>query len=128
MSIDIKSDKFIDQILNYYKKDYTFSVPILTMCALCGIPEENGFDRIPQLPFELALVPRKFYSALNLNVVSYAIPALIAVGILIFKKKKTNPFSHLIRNKSVSKSILLLKAMTPKSGGYLEANSPYCIC
>ncbi len=120
-NIDISSDKVADAILAHYKKDYTFSVPILTMCALCGIPEKGGFQKIPQLPFELALLPQKFYRLLNLSVVSYAIPALIAVGIVIFKKKKSGRFARWIRNTAETKALKILQKSMPESGGFLEA-------
>jgi len=74
------------------------------------------------LPFELSLLPRSFYSALNLSVVSYAIPALIAVGIAIFKHKKhQNSLVRQIRQSAVNKSLRLLRKIQPESGGYLEA-------
>lgn len=120
-SIDVKSGGISDAILKYYKKDYTFSVPILVMCALCGIPSENAFRNIPQLPFELSLLPRKFYRFLKLSVVSYAIPALIAVGIVIFKKKKSGFILKLIRKISINRSLEHLRKMMPESGGFLEA-------
>ncbi len=120
-SIDVSTNKFSNSILAHYKKDYTFSVPILTMSALCGIPENNGFDPIPQLPFELSLLPQKFYRMLNLSVVSYAIPALIAVGVVIFKKKKTGGFAKLMRQKAEKRAIRILQKLLPESGGFLEA-------
>lgn len=120
-NIDIKSDKVADAILGHYKKDYTFSVPILTMCALCGIPGDSGFKKIPQLPFELALLPQKFYRLLNLSVVSYAIPALIAVGIVIFKKKKSGRIARWIRKGAEKKALKILQKSMPESGGFLEA-------
>jgi hypothetical protein len=89
--IDVNSPQVSEAILRHYEKDYTFSVPILTMCGLCGIPGKDAFDYIPQLPFELSLFPRSIYRSLNLSVVSYAIPALVAVGIVIFKKKICQP-------------------------------------
>jgi len=120
-SIDVASNQISKSILEYYKKDYTFSVPILTMCALCGIPEKNGFEHIPQLPFELSLLPQKFYRILNLSVVSYAIPALIAVGIVIFKKKNPSLLGKIIRQRSVKKALRALQKLLPESGGFLEA-------
>src|SRR5688572_12126571 len=51
-------------IVARYDKDRTFSVPILTMCALAGRigsgPE--AWRLIPQLPFELAVIPRTFFA------------------------------------------------------------------
>ncbi|MDP2890346.1 MAG: prenyltransferase/squalene oxidase repeat-containing protein [Bacteroidota bacterium] len=131
-NIDVNSEQLIPAILDFYKTDRTFSVPILTMCALCGVPGKEAFDSIPQLPFELSLLPRSFYSMLNLSVVSYAIPALVAVGIAIFRfKKKKNPLMRLIREASVKKSLTLLRNIQPESGGYLEAiplTAFVCLC
>ncbi len=120
-SIDVNSDRVSKSILSHYKKDYTFSVPILTMSALCGIPLTNGFEYIPQLPFELSLLPKKFYRLLNLSVVSYAIPALIAVGIVIFRQKKTGSLAKWLRGWSEKKAIRVLEKSLPASGGFLEA-------
>lgn len=121
-NIDVNSERLIQSILDFYQTDRTFSVPILTMCALCGVPGKEAFERIPQLPFELSLLPRSFYSALNLSVVSYAIPALIAVGIAIFKhKQRQNSLVKVIRQTAVNKSLRLLRKIQPESGGYLEA-------
>lgn len=131
-NIDVNSEQLIRAILDFYKTDRTFSVPILTMCALCGVPGKEAFDSIPQLPFELSLLPRSFYSMLNLSVVSYAIPALIAVGIAIFRfKKRKNPLMQMIREASVKKSLAMLRKIQPESGGYLEAiplTAFVCLC
>lgn len=120
--IDVHSAQVSEVILAHYQKDYTFSVPILAMCGLCGVPGESAFEYIPQLPFELSLMPRRLYRVLNLSVVSYAIPALVAVGIVIFKKKRSNAAWKLIRHFSIPKALKILKRMLPESGGYLEAS------
>jgi squalene cyclase len=120
-NIDINSSQVSKVILDHYQKDYTFSVPILAMSALCGIPDKDAFTHIPQLPFELSLLPRRFYRLLNLSVVSYAIPALAAVGIVIFKKKKSDLFWRTVRRFSIPKALKILHRMLPESGGYLEA-------
>ena len=118
--IDVNSNKVAQSILDYYGKDYTFSVPILTMCALCGVPGHDAFEYIPQLPFELVLVPRSLL--VSLSVVSYAIPALVAVGIAIFKhKKKKNFLMKRVRQASIRKAMAELERMMPESGGFLEA-------
>ncbi len=121
LKIDVNSPQVAEFILEHYQKDYTFSVPILAMCGLCGVPGEDAFNHIPQLPFELSLLPRRFYRLLNLSVVSYAIPALVAVGIVIFKKKKPNLFWRIVRKFSIKKAMNILHKMLPKSGGFLEA-------
>lgn len=120
-NINIHSVQVSKVILDHYQKDYTFSVPILAMSGLCGIPGKDAFKKIPQLPFELALLPRSFYRLLNLSVVSYAIPALVAVGIVIFKKKNSGLFWRTVRKFSVPKALKILYRMLPESGGYLEA-------
>jgi squalene-hopene/tetraprenyl-beta-curcumene cyclase len=120
-NIDITSAQMGKGVLDFYKTDYTFSVPILAMCALCGIPEKNAFKSVPQLPFELALLPRSFYRFLNLNVVSYAIPALIAVGIAVFKEKQQGGILQNIRQLSVKPALRKLEELLPESGGFLEA-------
>lgn len=131
-NIDVDSGALIPVLLDFYKTDRTFSVPILTMCALCGVPGPEAFDSIPQLPFELSLLPRSLYSLLNLSVVSYAIPALVAVGIAIFRfKKRKNRLMRLIRKAAIAKSLRLLRKIQPESGGYLEAiplTAFVCLC
>jgi squalene-hopene/tetraprenyl-beta-curcumene cyclase len=121
LNIDVQSPQVAEYILAHYQKDYTFSVPILAMCGLCGVPGEDAFNHIPQLPFELSLLPRRFYRLLNLSVVSYAIPALVAVGIVIFKKKKSNLFWRIVRKFSIKTAMRILHKMLPESGGFLEA-------
>lgn len=120
-NIDIHSSQVSKVILGHYQKDYTFSVPILAMSGLCGIPGKDAFKKIPQLPFELSLLPRSFYRLLNLSVVSYAIPALVAVGIVIFRKKDSGLFWRIVRKFSIPKAMKILHRMLPESGGYLEA-------
>lgn len=105
-------------VLDYYGTDLTFSAPILVMCALAGIISE--WDEIPPLPFELAVMPQRFFRFLQLPVVSYAIPALIAVGILRFRKGKRNLFSPL-RESFVPKALKVLVKLQPANGGFLEA-------
>lgn len=108
----------IKGVLAYYGKDLTFSAPILVMCALSGVI--STWDKIPQLPFELSVLPQKLFRFLRLPVVSYAIPALIAVGILRYKRGKRNLFSPL-RKSFINKSLKVLEKLQPSHGGFLEA-------
>jgi squalene-hopene/tetraprenyl-beta-curcumene cyclase len=72
-----------------YGKDKTFVVPILTNCALAGLVD---WKDVAPLPFELACVPQKWYRLVNMPVVSYAIPALVAIGqARHFHKPSRNP-------------------------------------
>lgn len=111
-------EEIIRGVLDYYGKDLTFSVPILVMCALAGIISD--WESIPSFPFELSVFPQKFFRFLDLPVVSYAIPALIAVGILRFKKGRKNVFAFL-RNSFIAPSLRVLIKLQPEDGGFLEA-------
>ena len=111
-------DKIIEGVLKYYGKDLTFSVPILVMCAMTGVI--HSWNKIPSFPFELAVLPQRFFRFLNLPVVSYAIPALIAVGILRFKKGKRGIVSG-IRQQFIPSCLKVLTRLQPEDGGFLEA-------
>ncbi len=119
--VNLNSSEVSNVILKHYKNDYTFSVPILTMSGLCGIPGKDAFNYIPQLPFEFALLPRRFYRLLNLSVVSYALPALVAVGIVIFKNKNSGSLLQGIRRFFIPRAMNILRRMLPPGGGFLEA-------
>jgi squalene-hopene/tetraprenyl-beta-curcumene cyclase len=120
--IDLTKGDMITPVLRFYGKDLTFSVPILAMLAICGLLDKDACARIPQLPFEFTLLPASWYGVFNLRVVSYAIPALIAVGIFVFKaRKRHNPFMYWIRCRSIQPALRKLEGLVPKSGGFLEA-------
>ena len=107
-----------------YGKDRTFSAPILTACALAGVlgPGAAAWRRVPRLPFELAVCPPQWFKWLRLPVVSYALPALIAIGQVGHHFHPTrNPLLRLIRSLARRRSLELLQAIQPTSGGYLEA-------
>ena len=89
----IDDEHLVRGVLDYYGKDLTFSVPILVMCALAGIMKD--WNSIPPFPFELTILPQRFFRFLQLPVVSYAIPALIAVGIVRFRRGRQTIFSPL---------------------------------
>lgn len=114
----IDDEHIVRGVLDYYGRDLTFSVPILVMCALAGIVRK--WDRIPQFPFELTILPQRFFRFLQLPVVSYAIPALIAVGIVRFRRGQQNILSPL-RETFVPKCLRVLTALQPEDGGFLEA-------
>ena len=133
-----------------YGKDRTFSVPILTVLALAGLldadeqsPEPSppagasgagapadgaggvigrGWRHVPQLPFELAAVPPAWYRWLRLPVVSYALPALIAIGQARHRQRPTrNPVTRLVRLAARRRTLRRLEAIQPRGGGFLEA-------
>ncbi len=102
-----------------YGKDKTFAVPILTNCALAGLVP---WSEVSPLPFEAACLPQSWYRFARLPVVSYAIPALVAIGqAKYFHDKPWNPIARGVRALSVERSLNVLQKMQPASGGFLEA-------
>jgi len=102
-----------------YGKDHTFSVPILTTCALAGLVD---WDEVPALPFELACLPQSLYRFMGLPVVSYALPALIAIGVCIHHCNPSSiPPLRLLRNVCTGRALKVLKNIQPVNGGFLEA-------
>ncbi|MEX2112726.1 MAG: prenyltransferase/squalene oxidase repeat-containing protein [Pirellulales bacterium] len=102
-----------------YGRDKSFAVPILTNGALAGV---IPWRKVPSLPFEMACFPQRWWKSLRLPVVSYAIPALVAIGQARFVHRKPwNPITRLIRSLTAKKSLGLLEALQPDSGGFLEA-------
>ena len=107
-----------------YGEDRTFSVPILTMCALAGCFGEGreAWRHIPALPFELAVLPHRLFKWIGLPVVSYALPALIAIGQVRHAFRPTrNPVSRVLRGMTVGPTLSVLRRIQPASGGFLEA-------
>ena len=109
----------VEAVIKRYGQDRTFSVPILTHCALAGIVD---WKNVIPLPFELACVPHRLYAAVRMPVVSYALPALIAIGQVIFKHQgHWNPVLRFIRRKAIAPSLRVLESIQPPHGGFLEA-------
>lgn len=102
-----------------YGRDKTFAVPILTNLALAGMVD---WRRISPLPFELAMLPMRWLGALQLPVVSYALPALIAIGQARYLKAPPwNPLLRAARSAALERTLDVLGTIQPESGGYLEA-------
>jgi squalene-hopene/tetraprenyl-beta-curcumene cyclase len=102
-----------------YGKDRTFSVPILTTAAIAGLVP---WSEVPPLPFELACWPQWFFRFLRLQVVSYALPALIALGQAVHHHRPPrNPVARVVRALSRKRSLRVLERIQPSSGGFLEA-------
>jgi squalene-hopene/tetraprenyl-beta-curcumene cyclase len=106
-----------------YGRDKTFSVPILMALALGGVlgSSPQCWKYVPQLPFELAALPRGLYAAVKMPVVSYALPALIAIGQVRFHFVRGNPVAAVWRKAAVERTLKLLREIQPDGGGFLEA-------
>ena len=109
----------VDGLRKRYGIDKTFAVPILSNCAMAG---DVAWKEVSALPFEAACVPQAMYRWMQLPVVSYAIPALVAIGqAKFFHDPPWNPLARLARKLSVQRSLKVLRKIQPASGGYLEA-------
>ena len=111
-------------IIRRYGKDRTFSIPILTMCALAGRlgRDKAAWRWVRQLPFELAACPHQWFATLRLPVVSYALPALIAIGQARHRHLPThNPLTRALRALTSARTLDVLTEIQPSNGGFLEA-------
>lgn len=111
-----------EAIRRRYGKDRTFSVPILTACILSDRLGKDGWQEVPALPFEFAAFPHSLYGLLQMPVVSYALPALIAIGRAIHRHAPTkNPLLRFVRNRLECVAMRKLESIQPENGGFLEA-------
>jgi len=109
----------VEAVRREYGTDRTFAIPILMNCALAGLV---GWDEIPGLPFELAILPHAWYKALRLHVVSYALPALIAIGLLIDRRNPPPGILRRLVRRAVAPRVLeKLRQIQPEHGGFLDA-------
>jgi len=120
----LESDSLAAAVIARYGKDRTFSVPILTMCALAGRlgAGPQAWRRVKPLPFEMAVLPHRLYKWLRLPVVSYALPALIAIGQARYEHLRPRcPVTRLVRHLARRPSLDVLAMLQPTNGGFLEA-------
>lgn len=118
-----------EHIESAYGDDKTFSVPIISACLIAGCFDAGGkktgkktWTYLRQLPFELAAVPHALYAFLKLPVVSYALPALIAIGLSRHRQQPTrNICVRALRTALTRRCLRKLKSIQPTNGGFLEA-------
>ena len=123
-------EKYIEQMGNLnalrerYGTDKTFVVPILTNMAIAGLVP---WKTVAALPFEAAVFPQSMYRMLQMPVVSYAIPALVAIGqTRHFHGPKAFFPIRLIRTAAIGRSMSVLEKMQPQSGGIATAMRTQC--
>jgi len=121
--LDLSQSGWMDEVLRYYGEDRTFSVPILVLCAACAPAEEAGeiWRRIPQLPHELGLLSHRWLGRLRIPVVSYALPALVAMGVARVLHAEPTSFRAWLARRWESRWTQRLAELQPRHGGYLDA-------
>ena len=120
----LNPDDIAKAVYERYDNDRTFSAPIMTVCAIAGRLGEGkaAWNYVTRLPFELSIFPHRMYSMLGLPVVSYALPALIAIGQVGHHFRPTNnPLLRIVRAASIGCSMKKLNKIQPSNGGFLEA-------
>jgi squalene-hopene/tetraprenyl-beta-curcumene cyclase len=116
---ELEPEALVKALAVRYGSDRTFSVPILTVLAVAGIVP---WRMVPQLPFEMAACPQSWFARLGLPVVSYALPALIAIGQARHRRQPSrNPAARLVRAVVSGRTLRVLEHIQPANGGYLEA-------
>ena len=102
-----------------FGRDKSLTAPVLANAALAGLVP---WRQVPVLPFEYVGLPKSWYGYLQLPVVSYAIPVLVAVGQLKFHHDRPrNPLTLMMRLASRKRSLAVIERMQPESGGFLES-------
>jgi squalene-hopene/tetraprenyl-beta-curcumene cyclase len=115
----LEPERLAEAIASRYGEDRTFSAPILTVLAVAGLAP---WRLVPQLPFELAACPQSWFRWLGLPVVSYALPALIAIGQVRHRQYASkNPVAAAVRGVLSEKTLRVLERLQPDNGGFLEA-------
>lgn len=121
---DLSASGLAQGIRRRYRADRTFAGPILALCALSGRLGDGAaaWRHVPQLPFEMAIAPAALYRRLRLTVVSYALPALIAVGLVRHRMRPSLfPPLRILRDRLAPRLVALARRMQPVNGGYEEA-------
>lgn len=116
---ELSGARIREAILADYGSDRTFSAPILSLLAIAG---DIGWREVPQLPFELAVFPHALFRWIRMPVVSYALPALIAIGLARHRQcaARHHPCRWL-RERLVTVVLRRLARLQPEGGGFLEA-------
>lgn len=108
-----------------YGDDKTFSVPILLALAAAEERSKNDtsmWKLVPRLPFELAVLPDALFAAAGVPVVSYALPALISMGIAVSLRNPPKcPIRRMVGALTRRKALGKLAEIQPDNGGFLEA-------
>lgn len=119
----IDPDRLALAVIENCGRDRHLSAGILSACALAGRLGKGAeaWRRVAPLPFEGAMIPQRFYAALELPAFSYELPTLIALGQVHHHfAASRSPIWRWIRNRLRARTLRVLTDLQPASGGYLE--------
>jgi len=88
--------------------------------AMCG-DDERAWLNVPPLPFLLALMPQGLYRFFRLQIVSYALPALIAVGLCRHICAARARGGRAWGRRFAGPLLQRLVKLQPEHGGFLDA-------
>jgi len=112
--------QLISALSDLYGNDRTFAIPILAFLAICE-EDDQVWPTIPPLPFLLALLPQSVYRFFKLQIVSYALPALIAIGlcrhVCAAASRRSRAWGVWVAKPLLKK----LEGLQPPHGGFLDA-------
>ncbi len=114
----LSADALAAGLRSVYGADRTFQVPLLVAGVIAGALGPEAAKQAGRLPFELAVFPHRVLRWLKLPVVSYALPALVAMGQWIEHQHGGGRFW---RRWLVGPTRRKLRTIQPTSGGFLEA-------
>jgi squalene-hopene/tetraprenyl-beta-curcumene cyclase len=115
----VESQGGVPALKRHCESDRTLVVPVLMNYALADL---LPWRKVPALPFELACLPQVWRRRLKLPMMNYALPALLAIGLARFHQAPPrNPLTRWLRAAARGRSMALIQALQPTSGGFLEA-------
>jgi squalene-hopene/tetraprenyl-beta-curcumene cyclase len=98
--------------------DRTFAGSILMACALAGL---LPWREVPALPLERVCLSQAWFRSFGLAGLAFTSPAVIAVGRAVYHHRPPrNPIAGFIRGQAQAKSLRVLQALQPSSGGFFE--------
>ncbi len=121
---ELSPENIVFHLKQIYGNDKTFAVPICMVLAIYGRlgDESDCWKHVDSLPFELSALPQSWYKFFNMNVVSYALPALISIGLLRHYKFPSKRPLRWLRSSVVKMTLNKLQQIQPDHGGFLEAS------
>lgn len=100
-------------------RDQVLVAPVMMNYAVADL---MPWRKVPALPFELATLSPEWRRRFRLPMLTYALPALAAIGLARFHHAPPrNPITRWLRRKAQDRCLALIGELQPPSGGFLDA-------